>query len=458
MDILSFPVKDVTGIIEEQSYCDCSFRKSSFCYEVEVEGKRLFYNTLTKECLFIDVNDNEDYVKRELIKKWFYVPNEFDELKFVDDIRDVLNYTLCQTNGIKGYTILPTTDCNARCFYCFEAKSQKITMSDEIANKVVEYIYRSHCKEANELDIVWFGGEPLYNQNAIDIICTGLKEKNVGYKSIMISNGYLFDKPTIEKAKELWNLHKVQITLDGTEKIYNKVKAYKNKDKNAYERVLNNIGDLLDSAIKVTIRLNIDAYNMNDVKLLVDELAYRYKGKKGLSVYSHTLFEDVDRCNFKRTNERRKEICDFQRELEKDIVSLGLDSYPYTIKSEFMTHFCMADSLNSIVILPDGHLTKCESCLDGNYVGTIDDDKLNDDMFAYYGARYEKLEECKTCLLYPECIRLKVCHEAEICHKEFREKKILDIKDCIVGLYHSYLEKKKNESDEENKKTECEAV
>lgn len=458
MKILSLPVKDVCDIVGEQSYCGCSFRKSSFCYEVEVEGKRLFYNTLTKECLFTDENDDKNYVKKELSKKWFYVPNEFDELKFVDDIRDVFNYTLCQAHGIKGYTILPTTDCNARCFYCFEAKSQKITMSDEIANRVVEYIDRSRCKESKELNISWFGGEPLYNQYAIDIICTGLKEKYIDYKSFMISNGYLFDKPTIEKAKELWNLYKVQITLDGTEKIYNKVKAYKNKDKNAYERVLNNIDNLLDSGIKVAIRLNIDAYNMKDVKLLVNELACRYKGKKGLSVYSHTLFEDVDRCNFKRTNERRKEICDFQRELEKDIASLGLYRSPYIVKSEFMTHFCMADSLNSIVILPDGHLTKCEGCLDDNYVGNIYDGNLNDDMLAYYGAHCEKLEECKTCLLYPECIRLKVCHESDTCHKEFREKKILDIKDCIVGLYHSYLEKKKNESDEENKKTECEAV
>ena len=458
MNILSFPVKDVCDIIGEQSYCGCSFRKSSFCYEVEVEGKLLFYNTLTKECLLIDEDDNKDYVKRELFKKWFYVPNEFDELKFVDDIRDVLNFTLCKAKGFEGYTILPTTDCNARCFYCFEAKSQKITMSDEIANRVVKYIDRSRCKESKELALTWFGGEPLYNQNAIDIICTGLKDKCIGYNSFMISNGYLFDKHTIEKSPKLWNLHKVQITLDGTEKIYNKVKAYKNKDQNAYERVLNNIGDLLDSKIFVSIRLNIDAYNMKDVKLLVNELACRYKDKKELSVYSRTLFEDVDRCNLKRTNERRKEICDFQRELENDIVSLGLKCTPYRIKQKFMNSLCMADSLNSIVILPDGHLTKCEGCLDGNYVGTIDDDKLNDDMLAYYGAHCEKLEECKTCLLYPECIRLKVCHESDTCHKEFREKKILDIKDCIVGLYHSYLEKKKNESDEENKKTECEAV
>lgn len=457
MKILSFSAKDVSDIIGEQSYNDCSFRKSSFCYEIEVEGCSLFYNTLTKECLLIEENDDKDFVKRELFKKWFYVPNEFDELKFVDDIRYVFNYTLCQSHGIKGYTILTTTDCNARCFYCFEAKSKKITMTDQMVGKVIDYIDRTHSKES-KISLQWFGGEPLMNKKAINTICSSLTERNIEFGSSMITNGYLFDDETIDDAKKKWNLSNVQITLDGTEKTYNRVKSYVYKDVNAYKRVLDNIDSLLSSEIRVSIRLNIDAYNMKDIKLLVSELAYRYKGKKGLSVYSRTLFENVDRCNFKRTNERRKEICDFHRELEKYIVSLGLHSSPYTIKSKFKTHSCMADSLNSIVVLPDGHLTKCESCLDGNYVGTIDDDKLNDDMLAYYGAHCEKLEECKTCLLYPECIRLKVCHESDTCHKEFREKKILDIKDCIVGLYHSYLEKKKNESDEENKKTECEAV
>ena len=458
MEILSSSVKDVSDIIGEQSYCDCSFRKSSFCYEIEDKCEHLFYNTLTQELLLIDENDDKDYVKRELFKKWYYVPLEFDELKFVDDIREILNYTLCQDKGFKSYTILPTTDCNARCFYCFEAKSPKITMSDETANRVVKYIDRSHCTESKKLAITWFGGEPLYNQRAIDIICTGLKEKELCYYSFMFSNGYLFDKQTIEKGKELWNLNEIQITLDGTEKIYNKVKAYKNKDKNAYERVLNNIGDLLDSGIKVTIRLNIDAYNMKDVKLLVNELACRYKGRKGLSVYSHTLFEDVEGCNFKRTNEHRKEICDFQRELEKEIVSLELHSQPYAIEKGFMTKRCMSDSPNSIVILPDGNLTKCEGCLDGNYVGTIDDEKLNDDMLAYYSEYCEKLEECKTCLLYPECLKLKVCRDAGICHKEFREKKLLDMKDRIVSMYHYCLEKQNKENDEHNKKTESKVI
>ena len=42
----------------------------------------------------------------------------------------------------------------------------------------------------------------------------------------MISNGYLFSEEIIDRAARLWELRNVQITLDGTEKVYNETKAY----------------------------------------------------------------------------------------------------------------------------------------------------------------------------------------------------------------------------------------
>ena len=448
MKVISLPLKDVIEIAGDQPLLDCVSRKSSFCYEVKVKGGCLLYNSLTKECLFLSEAElKEDEIRNILEKKWYYVPSEFDEIKFVEDIRDIANYTLCQTDGFVSYTILTTTDCNARCFYCFEANAPKIAMTDEMIGKVLEYIDRTRCKD-KKLGIQWFGGEPLYNKKAIDVICAGLKNRNIEYDSTMISNGYLFDKQTIEDAKKLWNLKTVQITLDGTEKVYNRVKAYIYENVNAYECVLNNIENLLSSEINVTIRLNIDAYNVKDMNLLVEELASRYKGKKGLTVYSHTLFEEVGKCNaFRRTQERRKDLCDSQNDLDDRIVSYGLNPNA-RINRKFMTHFCMADSYGSIVILPDGHLTKCESCLEGDFVGHVDFGNLDEKMLAKYSKRYENTEECKTCVLYPDCIRLEVCHETGSCHKEFRDKKISDLEKAILNEYHAFLELENNKVEE----------
>lgn len=447
MKIVSSPIKEVIDIVGAQLVQSCALRKSSFYYEVKIKNGYVLYNTLTKEILFVDEEEyHDDAIKNVLVEKWFYVPSEFNEMNFVDDIRNVIKYTLCQPSGFVSYIILPTTDCNARCFYCFEANSKKIAMTDKVVCRVIDYIDRTRYKDS-KLSLQWFGGEPLMNKKAINTICSSLTERKIDFVSSMISNGYLFDEETIDDTKKKWNLRKVQITLDGTEKTYNRVKSYVYKDDNAYKRVLDNIDNLLCSEIDVSIRLNIDAYNKKDIRCLVNELALRFKGKKGLTIYSHTLFEEVGKCGgFVRTNERRKEICDFQKSLENEIVSLGLaDGKHYMIDKKFKDHFCMADTSGSIVILPDGHLTKCESSLDGDYVGHIDDEYLNETMLVKYGKYCEKLEECKHCILYPDCIRLVVCHEFGKCHKEFRDKRISDLKDSIIYEYNVFCEHENKE-------------
>lgn len=448
MKIISLPIKDVIDIVGAQLVQDsCAPRMSSFYYEVKVKSGYVLYNTLTKEILFVDEKeyyDNE--IKNLLFEKWFYVPTDFNEMNFVDDIRNIIKYTLRQPSGFVSYIILPTTGCNARCFYCFEANSKKITMTDQMVDKVIDYIDRTRNKES-KLSFQWFGGEPLLNKKAINRICTSLAERKIEFGSSMISNGYLFDEETIDDAKNKWNLNSIQITLDGTEDTYNRVKAYVYKDVNAFKRVLDNIDNLLSAEIRVSIRLNIDAYNMQDIRCLVNELALRFKGKKGLTIYSHTLFEDVGKCGgLVRTNECRKEICDFQKSLENEIVSLGFaPNKHHVINREFKDHYCMADAVGSVVILPDGHLTKCESSLDDDYVGHIDDECLNEEMLAKYSKYCEKLEECKTCILYPDCIKLEVCHEAGTCHKEFRDKRISDLKDAIIYEYNAFCEHEKEE-------------
>ena len=95
-------------------------------------------------------------------------------------------------------------------------------MSQEVALKVAKYIAQSDSIALN-----WFGGEPLYNIKAIGTITNYLIVHNKEFHSEMTTNGYLFNETVVKKAKELWNLTGVQITLDGTEKIYNKTKNYK---------------------------------------------------------------------------------------------------------------------------------------------------------------------------------------------------------------------------------------
>ena len=134
-----------------------------------------------------------------------------------DHVRFILRTMQKEPEHITTYTIFTTTDCNARCFYCYEMGRSRIPMSDETAYKAATYI-AAHCG-GEKVHLHWFGGEPLFNKQVIDIICTDLTEKGIIYDSMMISNGYLFDKDTVEQAVSHWKLKSVQITLDGTEEI-----------------------------------------------------------------------------------------------------------------------------------------------------------------------------------------------------------------------------------------------
>ena len=113
-------------------------------------------------------------------------------------------------------------------------------MSEETGFKVVEFI-ADHCGKNRKVTLDWFGGEPTLGIERIDQISRGLREKQIRFTSLMISNGYLFSDELIRRATEIWNLTDIQITLDGTEEIYNRTKAYVNAENNPYHTVLDNI-------------------------------------------------------------------------------------------------------------------------------------------------------------------------------------------------------------------------
>lgn len=55
----------------------------------------------------------------------------------------------------------------------------------------------------------------------------------------MVSNGYLFNPTLICEAVDVWKLRKIQITLDGTESVYEKIKQF--GDKQSFQKVIENI-------------------------------------------------------------------------------------------------------------------------------------------------------------------------------------------------------------------------
>ncbi|MCF0105973.1 MAG: 4Fe-4S cluster-binding domain-containing protein, partial [Holdemanella sp.] len=316
MKIIQEQNKIISKVWGKQKVKDKEYRLIKYSLTRKVDDGILLYNLITGELVLSQHFDESDISKfrnqyeeefNELVEKRYLVPMDFDEYKTVKQLRKIVHQVENQREGIIGYTIMPTSHCNARCFYCFEAGYPHTHMSEETADQLVDYMV-NHCNEEKFLNITWFGGEPTVGHKRIDQICKGLQENGINYSSFMYSNGYLFDDEMVKRAVDLWKLNKIQITLDGTEDVYNKAKAYKSAQGSPYYRVLDNIKRLLDAGIYVMIRLNMDFYNSKDLEKLIKELSIKLQGYTNISVYVSILFEDEGFEKVKHTNEEKLEL------------------------------------------------------------------------------------------------------------------------------------------------------
>ncbi len=435
MIIIKDAIKKITDIIGFQKIeINESYRPSTFTIFIKVEKGTLVYNSLVN--MLILLKPKEDCLEY-LIKKWFFVTMDFDEIQLVKNLRK----DLIKLEGEKTlitYTIFTTTDCNARCPYCFEAGRPKIHMPISVAEKCAKYILNHYDRK--EVEFRWFGGEPLYNQTPIDYICNFLHENNVKYTSRMATNGFLFNKNNIIKAKLLWNLTQVQITLDGTRNIYNKIKNYKTTG-DGFEKVLNNIQQLADNNIEVVIRLNVDKSNVDNLKELISKDIYsRFANNTHITVYTHTLNDVL----LSYSTKDRKILFKKKMELDKLIIDFGFTRHK-TLPKSFKLYRCIADNKRSITILPSGNLGLCEHFTESKFIGNIDTPNfINISVVKELREYSNDYYFCKDCAFYPRCIRLVNCSDLGLCNIEMKKQNINNIKTEILFEYHSWLQSQTN--------------
>lgn len=422
---------------------ETKYKLSQFCVSVSVDDGELLYNNLTKELIhltkdeFKELSDSDfkkpEPIVKSLIEQWFLVSDTKNEIELCEQIRE-FSKSFETVPVITHFNILPTTGCNARCFYCFEAGAIVSNMNEKTADDVVEYIVKN--SKSNKISLIWFGGEPLCNTMAIDRIIKGLNEKGINFTSRIITNGYLFDEEIIIRAKELWHLSSAQITLDGMHATYKNVKNYKNDDPAPLEHVLQNIGLLLENNIHVGVRLNMDSHNSDELFSLVDFLYNRFEGSKKLTISVVPLYEG-DEFVTSRTVAERDRITSKAIELIEYIDSLNLFGVSFSF-DKIQTHACQADSKRAAFILPDGHLGFCEHYVDKDFYGTIYDDVSK----PIWSARRKPTEECKTCAALPNCVNLERCPvTGKGCNKFTKYLFYKNMRGATKNKYMKYREK-----------------
>lgn len=415
-----------------------SYRWNKLNISVDIDDGKVMFNGLTRAIIFLTNSEIESICDIDtykfLYRNYFLVEDSFDEYKAVKDIRSKLKLPVddLYLSKINRFTIVTTLACNARCNYCYELGIKpKHNMSNKTALKIAEYIV-SKADSSKPIKLDWFGGEPLVNYKVIDLITNYLDKRNFTYTSDITTNGYLLDENLLKKAKNNWNLKSVQITLDGTEQVYNKTKNYVNAVESPYIKVLNNIQALLSNGISVSVRLNVGEENGENLLELIDELNLVFGARSGLQIYCRALFDDD---NIK-TKDQNGKIYSYIEAIENKLKEydfyVGKSCSPFLMISQ-----CMADDGVSALIDPIGRIGTCEHYLDKDFFGNINNSDKDMQILKDWHVYMPDLDICTNCPIYADCLRPKKCKELSHCDEIIKHYRIEQYKS---GLRYFYLD------------------
>lgn len=423
---------------------DGTYRLMKYVLRVDHEGKVLLHNVVTGQLVVLDQDEAKELeslptaynpVMEQLVAEHYLVPEDYNEHQQVKNLQSVLRRlddAQCYP-GITTYTILTTTACNARCYYCYEKGSKIVTMTEQTADEVVNFI-NNHCGPKKRVFLVWFGGEPTLASNRITRICNGLQQIGIQYLSIIVTNGYLFDEQMVSEAKDVWKLKFAQICVDGIEERYNDIKSYVGVVDNPYQRVMRNIKLLLDAGIRVKLRMNFDIGNYQDFRPLTEEIKERFQDNSLLQVSAHPIigaYPDRKGNVLHGSDEWFKKAV---IELDDIMDNAGLMRRTGRLPS-LDYRMCMAARDQAVTITPEGFLVRCPEQMGTNQVtGSLKDGITNQNLVQSW-KRIAEYEKCTDCVLFPRCVTIINCLTSEKCI--LYGKQIKEISAEAVWLFQS---------------------
>ncbi len=344
-------------------------------------------------------------------------------------------------NDVLSLTIAPTMACNFRCVYCFEQGYYGTKLMDEETQKSVVNFVEKHVSKIKVLNITWYGGEPLLGLSVIENLSekflTLCKENNVQYTSCIVTNGYLLSK---EVAKILKNnkVNFAQITIDGNKEVHDKRRPLLDGS-GTYDVIMRNMIEL-DGILSVSLRINVDYKNINNVDSVVSYIK-KYNMLKYVSPYLGLVIP----YNENYMGERCLSSQVYSKYNLEFIIKNNLSTrmmYPNP-----KVNYCGADYMNSWVIDDKGYMYKCwnDIGISERRIGNINNSKnyiQSTDLlekYSFFDPTVEK--ECKNCKMLPIC--LGGCPHNRLAGRKICEYKRFYMKDYLLKYTESVLRKKK---------------
>lgn len=319
--------------------------------------KQLVYNTRSRRLInftnrsFQEISSQEE---RILIEQGFLVSDTRDECVEMEYDR------LCRIfqKEMLSLTIIPTSDCNFRCVYCYQTASDGYITSSVI-NNIISYLEKN-ARYYKAVSISWFGGEPLLCKNEVleilqqaALIC---KKNKVSLVSYMTTNAYELDLVFFEKALS-YGLRYYQITIDGLAEEHNSQRPHcTNND--SYEKIIKNLTEIAKQfqtkRFEIGLRVNVSSNNIGSMERFTDEMVRLF----GHDRHFVMIWQWVRDWGGNRLDKKSLISNDACRKLMDDSIKKGLRCHEI-LSCQAGTDTCEAMYKSGLVFNFDGNVYKC---------------------------------------------------------------------------------------------------
>ncbi|MEO0266192.1 MAG: radical SAM protein [candidate division WOR-3 bacterium] len=390
-----------------------NFHKNFFNVEIQTDQGLLLYNILNQSFVLLEKDYEEFYrgfpgvydqkLLQEFVDAGFLVSDMLDERKYF-----LRNFKLSRYYSRKLlFTIVPTTACNFRCSYCFEKGIPFRNMTDEVAERVKSFIKeRVDMWKPELVEVTYYGGEPLlYTERIVDLghFFRELSVK-VGFKlkGDIVTNGYMLDLQTAKLIHSEAKVSSAQITLDGPPKVHDKRRPL-HVGGQTFNRIIENIRDILNSDLDFTIRvrINVDRENIESLEELLSYLN-SIKNEKVEVYFSPVTGEKDKYCE----GDNLFSIKEFAEVYMEKIVPLLLKfDFKFDLYPNISYVFCGGVTPFHYVIDSDGSIKKCFDVVgkDEESIGFVENYREEDLRVLMWETMDLLDEECERCKFLPVC-------------------------------------------------------
>lgn len=338
---------------------------------------------------FLEEINKGKYTRREIdifsemVRKRIIVSDAEEE---IETLRK-LEYDASHQEHKFQMVIYTTNKCNFRCIYCTQNHVGK-TFEEQTIEQIMKFIEKK-TEEVQEMELNWFGGEPLLQYEDIVRILSRVnpmcERNNCACTSNIVTNGFLLNE---KKIKNLHKLHvkQMQITVDGNRETHDKQRILIN-GQGTYDVILKNICMAIEEGIQITLRINIGEKIALDV---LDEIPVQYRENVVVSIAN--IFQNKSKIS--------------TYEMAKQVIQKG-----YRYQGRYNTYAqCIANKKNSLYIDANGSILLCSNtCTDEKPIGRLQ----SDGQVEYSNLEKRNVQQrvsilqnakCKGCVELPLCV------------------------------------------------------